>query len=362
MREAKGPNWKFQSETRRREMSQRESSGIMVRAGSRSARSAVLSSLRKKSFGRHSERSEESLLIQNKSPREILRAKSALRMTVFRLFPQTVRWVFALAALSALIFVMAGPIRAQSQSTASKSAPAGATTPAGASVVDAAPAMQAATPNPAAEPLPAKPAASAAGGNHEGIKVSGHWVIEVKNPDGKVVTHREFENNLVTGGQGDAILSNLLTGNAVAGVWDIQLQSNTSPAACPSDPTNGGLCTFVPPGNSLWTLQALDQPPPFCPGANYCFTTLTVTNINNSIVLAANFTPSWTGAVNYVLTALSTCPQQVVGAITSPAGCLTANLDAQIARNQFTNYGPIQPPVPFSPGQFVTVDVTFSFQ
>jgi hypothetical protein len=50
-----------------------------------------LISLRKKSFGRHSERSEESLLIQNKSLREILRAKSALRMTAFRLFQQSVK-------------------------------------------------------------------------------------------------------------------------------------------------------------------------------------------------------------------------------------------------------------------------------
>jgi hypothetical protein len=54
------------------------------------AESIRLCSLRKKAFGRHSERSEESLLIQNKGLREILRAKSALRMTVFRLFPQTV--------------------------------------------------------------------------------------------------------------------------------------------------------------------------------------------------------------------------------------------------------------------------------
>jgi hypothetical protein len=50
-----------------------------------------LYSLRKKSCYRHSERSEESLLIQNKSLREILRAESALRMTVFRLFQQPVK-------------------------------------------------------------------------------------------------------------------------------------------------------------------------------------------------------------------------------------------------------------------------------
>jgi hypothetical protein len=39
----------------------------------------------------HSERSEESLLDQNKGLRGILRAKSALRMTAFRFFPQPVK-------------------------------------------------------------------------------------------------------------------------------------------------------------------------------------------------------------------------------------------------------------------------------
>lgn len=33
-----------------------------------------------------------------------------------------------------------------------------------------------------------------AGGPQEGIKIHGHWVIDVRNPDGKLVTHREFEN------------------------------------------------------------------------------------------------------------------------------------------------------------------------
>jgi hypothetical protein len=50
-----------------------------------------LNSLRKKSYGRHSERSEESLLIKNQSLKEILRAKPALRMTAFHLFSQTVK-------------------------------------------------------------------------------------------------------------------------------------------------------------------------------------------------------------------------------------------------------------------------------
>jgi hypothetical protein len=54
----------------------------------------------------------------------------------------------------------------------------------------------------------------------EGFKVHGHWVLVVKNPDGKVVDRREFDNSLVTGGaalSGDAILAAVLSGNASVG-------------------------------------------------------------------------------------------------------------------------------------------------
>ena len=37
-------------------------------------------------------------------------------------------------------------------------------------------------------------------GMHEGIKVHGHWVIEVRNPDGRLVQRRDFENSLTSVG------------------------------------------------------------------------------------------------------------------------------------------------------------------
>ena len=66
------------------------------------------------------------------------------------------------------------------------------------------PAKNAATPAaPAAVPAnspsaeqPAAPGERKRGGNHEGIQVHGHWVIEVRNPDGTVTRFaREFENS-----------------------------------------------------------------------------------------------------------------------------------------------------------------------
>jgi len=55
---------------------------------------------------------------------------------------------------------------------------------------------------------------------HDGIKIHGHWVIDVRNPDGRLVQHRDFENSLVTNGaamSGDQILAALLSGNASVG-------------------------------------------------------------------------------------------------------------------------------------------------
>src|SRR5258706_7693050 len=57
------------------------------------------------------------------------------------------------------------------------------------------------------------------GGPNEGIKVHGHWTIEVRNPDGMLVTHREFENGLVAPGT----LVQFLARRGVPGEWGISI-------------------------------------------------------------------------------------------------------------------------------------------
>jgi hypothetical protein len=69
---------------------------------------------------------------------------------------------------------------------------------------------------------PALPAAKPpAKGESEGIKVHGHWIIEVKNPDGKVTAHREFENAIQVPGMD--YLAALLAGNNLPGALSILL-------------------------------------------------------------------------------------------------------------------------------------------
>jgi hypothetical protein len=65
----------------------------------------------------------------------------------------------------------------------------------------------------AAVPLVASRPAS---GLRSGVKVHGYWKIDVKNPDGKLASHTEFENSLTTndpnGLSGDDALALLLSG------------------------------------------------------------------------------------------------------------------------------------------------------
>lgn len=77
---------------------------------------------------------------------------------------------------------------------------------------------------------PARPAAERESENrgapHEGIKVHGHWIIDVKTPDGKLVSHHEFENSLQDGGR--KLLTLALARKLSLGTWDIVLSTNAT--------------------------------------------------------------------------------------------------------------------------------------
>jgi len=62
-------------------------------------------------------------------------------------------------------------------------------------------------------------------GSHEGIKVHGHWTIEVRDPDGTLVTHREFENAL-NPSTGASLLSGCLANGCAKPQWWIALSAN----------------------------------------------------------------------------------------------------------------------------------------
>src|SRR6185295_7630881 len=64
---------------------------------------------------------------------------------------------------------------------------------------------------------------------HEGIKVHGHWTIDVREPDGRLVTHREFENALTNG---QRALAGMMTHTLTAIAWEVLLGSSPDPDPC----------------------------------------------------------------------------------------------------------------------------------
>jgi hypothetical protein len=75
-------------------------------------------------------------------------------------------------------------------------------------------------------------------GSHEGIKVHGHWTIDVRDPDGTLVTHREFENSLQR--DGAFFLAGCLANGCSKQNWSIRLSVSTA-AICASQPTASNL-------------------------------------------------------------------------------------------------------------------------
>jgi hypothetical protein len=75
-----------------------------------------------------------------------------------------------------------------------------------------------------------KPRGESSSTQHNGIKVHGHWTIEVRDPDGKLVTHHEFENAL----QPDGVLglAEVLGRVQTVGFWAVQVFSATFGGPC----------------------------------------------------------------------------------------------------------------------------------
>jgi len=247
-----------------------------------------------------------------------------------------------LAALLAMVFFGSVACRAQS----------GATTPVAKAAVPAAtpakaaPAVQLAQPAESGERKPK--------GTHEGITVHGHWVIEVRNPDGRLVTHREFENMLeqTTGAQ---VITQLLGGTAAAGQLAVIL-----PVDCSSTDGLPWCIIYQPGGGSVAGITlSSDVAPYFCPtcvlnciqNPTSCLSTLAVSTSGGSLSLTGTVVAEAGGSVTAVQSAQAVCPGS-----DAPSTCLERG---QAALQPLT--GTAITPVPFSSQQSITFSVTISF-
>jgi len=196
---------------------------------------------------------------------------------------------------------------------------------------------------------------SADGGSvNQGFRVHGHWVIDIKNPDGTLAQHHEFENMLQGGGA--AYLIGLMAGYAVNSDAEIFVQANTGPSPCTAAYSG---CAIV---------RSLTTNPGSTTCANYfCAATLTTTThqdyavlANNSIVYSGTVVANQAGTIGTVSTYTATCPTapiQTTLATVSPAAC-TAQA-GNIGINALT--GATVSTISVASGQIIQVTVTISF-
>lgn len=243
---------------------------------------------------------------------------------------------------------------------------------------------------------PAKPGASTKTKNAaaqspggEGIVVHGHWVIDVKNPDGKVVSHRDFENSLITGGgttSGDQVLAALLSGTATAGGLSIAFISGptTTAGTDPSSfcnlgvlgqapvPANIHCFGFFPAGSAQGEIavgqgqSGLSEVVSFSPTVNLVLSgnyfvpaaLATLGTINAVETYAALCVPgSTTYAQQFRLAGTNLAFQQ---ATLGPSACVGSPVGITAA-GALTSTNLPGGPLVVTAGQIITVSVTLSF-
>jgi hypothetical protein len=226
-------------------------------------------------------------------------------------------------------------------------------------------AAQTATPQaaPVTEQTPAAKQESPSSGKpgNEGIKVHGHWVINVKNPDDTLAEHREFDNSLADGGQ---LLVGLLSGYLVPGVYGIALNGNVCPGAI-VDPN----CVIIPP-NSTPNWQELCVAVSCSQGLTY---SVNLSISGSSMVMSGTLQASTAGQITLVKTLYLFCytfppsgaayPNVVTNV--SPAACYGPSEPAGTLNGSGPTTGftgtVLTPPLSVTAGQLIQVSVTISF-
>lgn len=180
-------------------------------------------------------------------------------------------------------------------------------------------------------------------GTSEGIKVHGHWVIEVREPDGSLVERREFENALLPSGAG--MLPRLLWGDFTVGNWRLTMT-----------PSVGGNTPCVGDGGVEALCLIGESTDPSDPVPPSLFTTLTV-NVPwegpdaHKLVLSGSFVAQKDGEIGAVSASVLPCVST-----TAPAQCVGGPSTAPIHVTKATIT-----PIPIAGGLPVVVKVVISF-
>jgi hypothetical protein len=171
-------------------------------------------------------------------------------------------------------------------------------------------------------------APSSPAGGQETIAMSGHWVVEVREPDGTAVLRREFHNELLPTNP----VASLLSGQLTAGPLLVRLSCGGAgcPAPCPL-----GICLITEPRAT------------FAASAS-TFKNLMTTSGADGLRLRGSVTVSADTNIGRVETGVATCPRTV-----SPNGCNAPTAPGLTA-------GFLSPPIAVTAGQQVLVTITIT--
>jgi hypothetical protein len=178
-------------------------------------------------------------------------------------------------------------------------------------------------------------ATGATGTPQEGIKVHGHWAIEVRDPDGTVVTRREFDNAFDTV-EGPGILRQVFTRVNAFGRWVVVLRA-TGANLCAAHPQ--GICLILEPNDPDATAGI--------------FKNLSVTTDagTNAIILSGSATADATTDITSVSTRIRLC------AVTNDPATCAAGAQTVVSGGLTATFVT----VPVQATQIVQVTVTLSF-
>ena len=182
-----------------------------------------------------------------------------------------------------------------------------------------------------------------AGSRTEGIKVHGHWTIDVRNPDGSLVSHHEFENALTASGIQQ--LANILAGRRAPGGWVIRIAGQGGPCLNPVNGSARACIMFEPPLG-------------LTPDNSETFSTLVVVP-RSGVELSASSTATASGSLDIrsVDTWVESCPSNF-----TPSNCMavTGLVGPGQPLPTFTSHT-LAAPIALSTGQIVQVKVVISF-
>jgi hypothetical protein len=203
-----------------------------------------------------------------------------------------------------------------------------------------------------------------ASGLNQGLKMHGHWIIDIKNPDGTLVQHHEFDNSIQYDGQN--YLIGLMSGYGAAGPWEIYFtNAGATTAGSPCNTGEYPYCAIV--------YSTTTMPGQFACSLYTCAGGLTITptfGVGPTLTLSGAIAATQAGSIGFVATGMNACGQSGVAfgayptaiSTVSPATCYTSPYGGP--GNDFggtataTN---LASPISVAQGQIMQVTVVLSF-